>query len=280
MRGVRALVLTGFGINCEEEMAAAYRLAGAEADIVHLKDVFSGKACLFDYDILNFPGGFSFGDDLGAGRVLANRLKYKQCATGESFFEQLQRYIAEGKIIIGICNGFQALVTLGLLPGLAPEIQQEVALVSNDSGKFEDRWCHCVVPKYCTSPLLPKGALFDFPVRHGEGKLWVPHEETRELIIRKGLIALQYCTQEGGITEEYPHNPNGAWMSCAALTDPTGQVLGMMPHPEAYLSFYNHPQWPQRLREEPTAKDEGEGLSLFKHIVEHVRATLHTAVIT
>lgn len=267
---VRSLILSGFGINCEEEMCAAYKLAGANASIVHIKDIFSQKVSILDYDILNFPGGFSFGDDLGAGRVLANCLKYKRMLDGTLFFKELLTFLDSGKFILGICNGFQALVALGLLPGLSSTYEQQASLVANDCGKFEDRWCYCRVPNNVATSLLKSKLIKHLPVRHGEGKLVVRDPKVKQAIINQGLNAMQYCDRYGHPTDEYPYNPNGSFINCAALTNPTGQVLGMMPHPEAFLSIYNHPNWSYILRQNPNISNEGEGLQFFKRVVHHV----------
>jgi phosphoribosylformylglycinamidine synthase len=267
---VRSLVLTGFGINCEEEMAAAYRLAGADAEVAHINQVFSGETRLGDYQIMNLPGGFSFGDDLGSGKVLANKLKYRRLASGWSFSEELQRFLDEGGYVLGVCNGFQALVKMGLLPNVSGRTEQEVSLARNDSGRFEDRWVRCKVTGATRSPFLAGLDSIELPVRHGEGKLVIGRAELREEILRQGLNCLTYCGEDGQPASGYPANPNGSELACAGLTDTTGQVLGIMPHPEGYLSTYNHPDWPARKRAGPGLGDEGAGLGLFRNIVARV----------
>lgn len=271
MENVRALVLTGFGINCEEETRAAFTLAGATAEIVHLKDIFSGDKSIFDYDIIAFPGGFSFGDDLGAGRVLANFLRYRKLPSGKLFFDQLHEYLNSGKYILGICNGFQTLVSLGLLPGLDIHFEQEVSLFGNNSGKFEDRWVRCKIKEGPASEILGGGRVIDLPVRHAEGKLVVKDPKVAKEIVQKGLICMEYCDKGGVSTDEYPQNPNGSFMNCAALCNSTGQVIGMMPHPEAFLSIYNHPAWGQILRDNPEYPQDGEGLQLFTNMVQFLK---------
>jgi len=154
MKKVKALIITGFGINCEEEMAAAYRLAGAEAEIVHLNDIFLEKKSIHDFDIMNFPGGFSFGDDLGSGKVLSNKMKFKKLKSGKLFFDDIKDFLDEGKFIFGVCNGFQFLVKMGLLPNVNSNFEQEVTLTGNNSGKFEDRWIHIKVNAYSKFPFL------------------------------------------------------------------------------------------------------------------------------
>lgn len=271
MRKVKALAVTGFGINCEEEMAAAYRLAGAEVKICHLNDVFAGKISIQDFDILNFPGGFSYGDDLGSGKVLANRMKYKKMGSGRTLLEEIKTFLENGKFILGICNGFQFLVKMGLLPNTNVSFDQEVTLTRNNSSKYEDRWINLKKNPGSNSPFLKGIDVMPCPVRHGEGKLIIKNEVVKKEILKKNLNVLSYCDAEGKVTNEYPLNPNGADLDCAALTDLSGQVLGMMPHPEAFLSLYNHPNWGQLKRKNPNICEDGDGLKIFKNIVECIR---------
>ena len=270
MKTVKALIITGYGINCEEEMSAAYKLAGAETKIVHLNDIFLGKESIHNYDILNFPGGFSFGDDLGSGKVLANKMKFRKLKSGKLFLDDLKDFIAEGKYVFGICNGFQFLVKMGLLPDIAQNLEQEVTLTKNNSAKYEDRWVWCKVNQNSNSPFLKGIDKFEVPVRHGEGKLIIKNETIKNEIVRNNLNCISYCDADGNISSEYPQNPNGAELDCAALTNKSGQVLGMMPHPEAFLSLYNHPNWGQLKRENPTISEDGSGLKIFRNIVQYI----------
>ncbi len=267
---VKSLVVTGFGINCEEEMAAAYRLAGAEADIVHLNQIFKEKVSIHEYDILNFPGGFSFGDDLGSAKVLANKFKFKQMASGKRFIDEIERFLSDGHYITGVCNGFQALVKMGLLPNVGGSFEQEVTLTHNDSGKFEDRWVTCKVNPAGPSPFLKGIDLIDLPVRHGEGKLIIGSDAVREEILNQNLNCLTYADENGNPTAEYPMNPNGSELDCAGLSDSSGQVFGLMPHPEAFLSMYNHPDWGKRKVHGKVEDEKGEGLAVFVNIVKHI----------
>ncbi|WP_204378343.1 phosphoribosylformylglycinamidine synthase subunit PurQ [Hymenobacter lapidarius] len=275
---VRALILTGFGINCEEEFAAAYRMAGAEPTIVHLNQVLHGQVSIHDFDTLNFPGGFSFGDDLGSGVVLANKLRYRQTgANGRTLLDDIKQFIADGKFVLGICNGFQVLVKLGLLPNLSGEMTPEVTLTHNASGRYEDRWVTLRVNPKSHTPFLKGIDTLEVPVRHGEGRLVISDAAIQQRIETGGFNCLSYLDASGDGTDIYPFNPNGAALNCAGLTDPTGQVFGLMPHPEAFLSAYNHPDWARRRRQNPSATEEGEGLQIFKNIVEHIAHT-RTAV--
>ena len=270
MKPVRALVITGFGINCQDELAAAYRLAGGEADIVHFNELLSGLRPVRGYDVINFPGGFSFGDDLGAGKALANKMRFCKLSGGRTILEEIAGHIAAGGFVLGICNGFQIQVTSGLLPNVGGNFTQEVSLIVNDSGHFEDRWVHCRVAQPVRTPFLKDIGVIALPVRHKEGKLVVRDNAIRAAIREQGLCALRYCDAAGAVATEYPALPNGAEFSCAGLADPSGRVLGMMPHPEAYLSIYNHPDWSRR-RAAAGGTEAGEGLRLFQNIVEHIR---------
>lgn len=268
MNRPRALVITGFGINCEEELAAAYRLAGADARIVHLNEILSGAVSIHDYDAVNVPGGFSFGDDLGAGRVLATRIRHACLPHGRTLLEELIRFVEGGKRVLGICNGFQVLVKLGLLPNTTGRYEQEATLADNLSDRYEDRWIRVRV--HPTGPVAAMGLdpMFEVPVRHGEGRLVFRDETVRRAVVENGLNWWTYCTAEGVDATGFPENPNGSDLACAALSDPSGRVLGMMPHPEAFLSLYNHFDWPRRRRETPSGDEDGDGLRFFRRLVQ------------
>ncbi len=261
---VNVLVLCGLGINCEEETEAAYKLVGAKVQLCHINELFSGRINIHGFQIIHFPGGFSFGDHLGAGRVLASRIRSKKIlGSGACLIEDLLRFEKRGGFILGICNGFQVLVCLGLLPGNANESVARLALAPNEDGKFQDRWVHCRPnPQSPLAHLWPR-ELMSFPIRHGEGRLFVGDEGMKQELQTKGLIALTYTTSDGSVS-----NPNGSYLSCAALTNASGRVLGMMPHPEAYLSYLNHPDWPQDGQRDRTA----DGLEFFRNLVRHIKA--------
>jgi phosphoribosylformylglycinamidine synthase subunit PurQ / glutaminase len=270
MAAVRALVLTGYGINCEVEMAHGFKMAGAVPTIAHVRDLLDGLVDLHSFHILAFPGGFSFGDHLGSGRVLANELRQGP------IWAELEKFIADGKYIWGVCNGFQAMVKLGLLPGLMGFGTQEVTLMHNDSGRFEDRWAHLAVND--KSPCVYTKGLtrLYFPCRHGEGKLVAKDNRVMGKVLALGHVPLQYSQGEEGLpTEEYPANPNGSPMGIAALCDSTGRIFGMMPHPEACLDFTNHPYWTKLKIQAKRVGHEvptiGQGFMLFKNVVEDAR---------
>lgn len=267
---VKVLVLTGFGINCEEETAAAYQLAGAEAAIIHFNQVLVNGYSIHQYDILHFPGGFSFGDDLSSGKVMANKIRYKKLPNGKTLLEEIKTFLTEGKFVMGICNGFQMLVRLGLLPNTNLAFEQQSTLTHNDSAKYEDRWVYCKVNPYSESPFLKDIDVIPLPVRHGEGKLVFGNDTMRQIVKTKALNCLSYCLEDGSPVEGYPANPNGSELDCAGLCDPTAQVFGLMPHPEAFLSLYNHPNWGQLKRKNPAISEAGAGLKIFKNIVQHI----------
>ncbi|HMB45762.1 MAG TPA: phosphoribosylformylglycinamidine synthase I [Candidatus Methanoperedens sp.] len=255
----KVLVLTGYGINCDIETQHAFKLAGARAERVHINDLINGKERLSDYHILSFPGGFSFGDDIASGKVLANMVKY-------NIGEQIQEFIDSGKLILGICNGFQVMVKMGLLPGFNDDYAtQEVTLTYNDSGRFEDRWVHLKANKISKCVFTKGMENIYLPVRHGEGKFVAKNPQVLEKLKRGNHIVFQYVDTEGK-SAGYPHNPNGSVNNIAAICDKTGRVFGMMPHPEAFQHRTNHPGW---TREE--LPEEGAGIAIFRNAVEYVK---------
>jgi phosphoribosylformylglycinamidine (FGAM) synthase-like amidotransferase family enzyme len=267
---VRSIVITGYGTNCEVEMAHACRLAGSEVvDIVHIHELIHGEKRLDDYHFLNLPGGFLDGDDLGAAKAGANRIRYAKVAgKGERLYDQILRFIEAKNLILGVCNGFQLMVKLGLIPNLeGKEGSQEVTLTFNDSGRFEDRWVYLKINP--NSPcLFTKGMKGVYlPVRHGEGKFIPKDESVLNELERRGLIALQYSNETfSQPVMDYPLNPNGSMNAVAGISDETGRLMGMMPHPEAYHHRTNHPRW---TREE--LSEEGMGLAFFKNAVQYIR---------
>ena len=262
--GVRALVLTGYGINCDVETAHAFTMAevGAQADRVHVNDLLArngdSAVQLHDYDIFVLPGGFSFGDNIAAGRVLANKLKVYLAGA-------LTEFVQDGKLVLGICNGFQVLVKMGLLPATRALCgPQTVTVTYNDSGRFEDRWVYLEADRESPCVFTRRLKRLYLPVRHGEGKV-VPRD--KRLLARleaDHLIPLRYVAPDGGAAE-YPWNPNGSVADIAGMCDPTGRIFGLMPHPEAYLYRTNHPRW---TRERTPAV--GHGVALFRNGVEYV----------
>jgi len=268
---VRSIVITGNGTNCEMEMAHACRLAGSEVvDIVHISELLYGEKRLDDYDFLNLPGGFLDGDDLGSAKAGANRILHASVKSDtEKLREQFARFIKDGKLILGVCNGFQLMVKLGMLPAFdGKPFVQSVTLTHNDSGRFEDRWTWLKVNTASPCVFTKNLPGLYYPVRHGEGKLVVDSDATLERLHRENLIALQYSdAQHKEPVMTYPENPNGSIAAIAGLCDPTGRLFGLMPHPEAFLHRTNHPRW---TREE--LPEEGQGVALFKNAVDFIRS--------
>jgi phosphoribosylformylglycinamidine synthase subunit PurQ / glutaminase len=277
MKSIESLIITGYGINCEKEMAHACKKAGANSTIEHANDLLNGNVDITKYHLIAFPGGFSFADELGAGKAFANRLSFSH-QKGSSLKERLHQFIADGKCIIGICNGFQLLVKLGLLPNFKEaDSKQELSLTHNDSQKFESRWVnHRVLQTPCVfTQGLEKLYL---PVRHAEGKLVARHTEVIDNLFHNNQVVLQYADPHGNAAYSYPDNPNGSIQSIAGLCDETGRVFGMMAHPEAALYFTNHPHW-HRLREVAKRKgekipEEGDGNKIFINGIQYLRDNL------
>ena len=240
MTQVKALILTGFGLNCDHETALAFELAGAEPHRVHINSLVDGTVNLADFHVLAFGGGFSWGDDHGAGVIQAVKLK-------NHIGGDLLSFVDAGKLIIGICNGFQALVNLGLLPGLKRDYtQRAVAITYNDCGNFRDQWVHLTANP--ESPcVFTKGIdRADFPVRHGEGKFIADPDVVTSLQAEKQVV-FQYADETGNPANgTFPLNPNGSELDIAGICDPTGNIFGLMPHPEAYNHWTNHPDWTRR----------------------------------
>ena len=267
MSAPRVIVLAGLGINCERETAAAFRMAGANADILHINALCSDAARLHDAAVLAFPGGFSFGDHLGAGQALANRIRHRTLADGRTLLAHIASFVENGGYVLGVCNGFQVLTKLGLVPNIGGTCTQEVALAHNASGRFENRWCRLLPSS--EGPAAPFGALgaIELPSRHGEGRVVFRDAEIRQEVIARSLNWLTYAEADGCAATEFPGNPNGADLACAGLTDVSGRVLGLMPHPEAFVSLYTHYDWSGRLRTKPGTPDVGDGLHVMRILV-------------
>lgn len=272
-RKVRTIVISGNGTNCEMETAHACRVAGSdEVDIVHISELLYGEKRLDDYHFLNLPGGFLDGDDLGAAKAAANRiLNAKIKGKDEKLYDQLAGFIADGKLILGVCNGFQLMVKLGLLPGLDGDYsRQTVTLTFNDSGKFEDRWVYLKINE--NSPCVFTRGMrgIYLPVRHGEGKFIPADDDVLRRLHEKNIVVAQYSSGDySEPTMGYPLNPNGSIDGIAGICNETGRLFGLMPHPEAYLHYTNHPRW---TRED--LPEEGMGLAIFKNAIDFIRAEL------
>ena len=266
-RRVRVLVVTGLGLNCETETEVAFRMAGASPERVHLLDLLdrtSGRR-LGDYHVLAFVGGFAFGDHLGAGFVFANKIRYR-------LYDELLEFIGAGRLALGICNGFQTMVRLGLLPGLDGDYRTPRAtLAPNDRLGYRDAWVRVAFD--AASPCVwtrGLGAL-DLPSRHGEGKFLTESPELLDRLESQGQLAARYAGADGRPTEAWPANPNGSPRGVAGVCDPSGRLFGLMPHPDAYLYPFHHPHW-RRLARRGALPAEGAGVQLFRNGVDAAAA--------
>jgi phosphoribosylformylglycinamidine synthase subunit PurQ / glutaminase len=259
MNDPKVCVLRSAGTNCDQETAAAFKLAGAFPELLHINSLVSGKRMLDDFQILALPGGFSYGDDVASGKIFANELRFK-------LGEALRKFIADGKLIIGICNGFQILVKSGLLPN-GIESKQTTSLIINDSGKFEDRWVYLKPGGRCAWTRCLEKIIY-LPVAHGEGKFVALDKSVLNRLKKNQQIVFQYCDPQGKLSG-YPDNPNGSIENIAGICDETGRVLGLMPHPERHLLSAQHPRnWNLK------SKKDGDGLQIFRNGVKYVQDNL------
>lgn len=258
-----ALILKEHGTNCEEESQFAFERAGAKADIVHMEDLIRDKKKLSSYQILMFPGGFSYGDDTGSGMAWANRIR-------NNLWEEVLRFVEEDHLVLGVCNGFQVMVNLGLLPGLNGDYEPQVALTHNDSARYNDRWVD--LEFLGNSPWVKDIKQMSMPIAHGEGRFYTDVETLRR-VWDKGLVAARYMEGQMCDYQSLPANPNGSLDDIASITNGTGRLIGMMPHPERAIDFTHSPNWTfikeyfRRLGQEPPL--EGAGLKIFRNAVEY-----------
>ena len=260
------LVLTGFGLNCDNETAYAFELAGAVPKRVHINALIAGDVRLDDFQILAFGGGFSWGDDHGAGVIQALRLK-------TNIGDRLLDFVAAKKLIIGICNGFQTLVNLGLLPGIDGDYnRRSVAVTYNDCGNFRDQWVLLKINPDSACVFTQGIKTLELPVRHGEGKFYA-ESETLKTLTENQQVVLQYALPDGQRANGvFPHNPNGSLVDIAGICDVSGRIFGLMPHPEAYNHVTNHPDWTRKMEMQKRAgmrggSNRGEGIRIFENAV-------------
>jgi len=268
----RALVLTGYGINCDEDTKFAFEKAGGKAEVVHINDLIDGHKTLDDYQIFAFPGGFSYGDDTGSGNALANKIR-------NHLWDDVHSFITRDRLVIGICNGFQVMVNLGLLPAIDGEYgKRQVALVHNDSARYTDRWVDLDLNSEGTfgneSPWTRDITTLSLPIAHGEGKIYAS-PTTLELLNARKQVAGRYIQGDICRYQNLNANPNGSLENIAALQDETGRLLGMMPHPERAIDFLQLPNWAllkeQYKREKRLRPADGPGLKLFQNAVAYFR---------
>jgi phosphoribosylformylglycinamidine synthase subunit PurQ / glutaminase len=278
MKAARALILTGYGLNCDYETDYALKTAGAESQRTHINEVIESEqsapgSILSRFHLLVFGGGFSWADDHGAGVVLASKIKF-------NIGGQINKFIKDGKLVIGICNGFQSLVNLGLLPGFDNDYRaRKVALTANSSGNFIDSWVKLKINS--NSPcVFTKGiSHLDLPVRHGEGNFFATESDI-ERLFKNNQVVMQYAGDDGEPAGgRWPMNPNGSSRDIAGICDPTGRIFGLMPHPEAFHDMTNHPDWTRK--KESLSREgkgieswEGDGIRIFRNGVEFIRAEI------
>jgi phosphoribosylformylglycinamidine synthase len=254
----RAALLRTAGTNCDRETAVALDRAGARVSLVHVQELVDDPARLGEFDLAVIPGGFSYGDDVAAGRILGYELR-------QHVAPELRAFVERGGLVLGVCNGFQVLVDTGLLESPDAHGERALSLAANERGRFECRWITLrSEPSACT--WLTPGEVWPAPVAHGEGRLCVRDAAVLDELRAKGQIALRYVHADGSPARGYPDSPNGSIDDIAGLCDPTGRVLGLMPHPERNVSPWHHPRW---TRLAPRA--EGEGMSFYRRMVERAR---------
>ena len=270
MSTVDVLILTGFGLNCDNETAHAFELAGGTAHRVHINAVISGQVKLADYHILALGGGFSWGDDHGGGVIQAIKMK-------NHIGDDLLTFVEDGKLMIGICNGFQALVNMGLLPGLDQDYtRRNVSVTFNDCGNFRDQWVRLAANSNSPCVFTRGIESADYPVRHGEGK-FIADQTVVDALLNNDQVVLQYADQNGRPANgSFPSNPNGSMSDIAGICDATGRIFGLMPHPEGFNHFTNHPDWVRnfekmkRMGQKPDM-EKTVGIQLFKNGVDYIR---------
>lgn len=234
------------------ETAFAFQQAGAETSLVHISQLIRREKKLSDYQIMVVPGGFTYGDDLGAGRVLSNEIRLK-------LGEDIERFVASGCLIMGICNGFQVLVKAGVLPG--GESMHKLTLTTNDSGRFECRWVRLAVNGASRCVFTRGIERLYLPIAHGEGKIVAD-----AAVIDSLDAALYYTDEQGNRRAGYPHNPNGSMANIAGICDATGRIFALMPHPERHIRHSQHPRW-----QTGEGNGEGGGLKIFRNAVEWIK---------
>ena len=260
---IKVLILSGYGINCEEESKFAFEQVGAKADIIHVNDLISRKKKMDDYRILVFPGGFSYGDDTGSGNAFANRLR-------NHLWKEVEQFASNDNLAIGICNGFQIMVNLGLLPAISRYGKREVALMHNDSARYLDRWVDLEFSG--NSPWTKNIGTIPVPIAHGEGKFFAENHVLGQ-IREDNMVAARYVKGEICNYQNLEANPNGSIGDIAGITDKSGRLIGMMPHPERAISFTNLPNWPllkeKCKREGKKIPNEGPGMKIFRNALEY-----------
>lgn len=261
----RALILRAPGINCERETHHAFERAEAKSEYVHIQKLLAQPELLDQYSMLAVPGGFSYGDDISSGRVLAQEMKAR-------LGEPILKFVERGGLVLGICNGFQVLVRLGLLPCTKGTLEEEVTLTHNLSNHYECRWVTLKTNK-SRCVFLPEGLTLRWPAAHGEGRLIAKSPQAQQTLVDEGFAAVCYVDENGAATEQYPANPNGAPLGIAGLTNHTGRVLGVMPHPDRSYLPTHMPNWQSTQLQDGGLPLDGDGMVLFREMVQVAKAS-------
>ncbi len=264
MSAPKILVLRAPGINCERETHHAFARAGGSPEFVHIQQLLNKPTLLDEFRAIAVPGGFAYGDDISSGRVLAQEMKHK-------LGDRILQFVDRGGLVLGICNGFQVLVRLGLLPCTQHKLEEEVTLTHNLSNHYECRWVTLQTQK-SRCVFLPAGLTLRWPAAHGEGRLIARDAGLQKLLLDEGYAALLYVDDHGKPTEVYPQNPNGAPLGFAGLTNKTGRVLGMMPHPDRSYLPTHMPNWRRTLLERGELPLDGDGMVVFRELVKVAKA--------
>jgi len=265
----KVLVLTGYGINCDDETAFAFIRAGAHADIVHINDLIANRAMLESYQIFAFPGGFSYGDDTGSGKALANRIK-------NNLMDEMRGFMSRDTLMLGLCNGFQVMVNLGIVPALAGFTGvTEAALEHNTTNRYQCRWVDLLIEKSSPSVFTKGMDRLHIPVAHGEGNFFA-EQHVLDDMEKNNLVCIRYIKPDGSrARKEFPYNPNGSVNDIAAVCDRSGRIMGMMPHPERGMFFYQRDDWTylkeKLVREGGDIPEEADGFKIFKNAVGYFK---------
>lgn len=259
MPAPRVLILRAPGTNCDHETDFAFRRAGGQTELVHINRLLDGPQLVSQYEVLCLPGGFSYGDDIAAGRILANQIRHHLRDTVEAFK-------AAGKLVLGICNGFQILIKSGVLLREEPDSTSQATLTWNDSGRFECRWVNLVTTQSNCVFLQGVERIY-LPIAHAEGKFVARDDNVLCQLAQHGQLALRYCGEDGASSDQvlpFPLNPNGSMANVAGICDESGHVFGLMPHPERHIERTQHPRWTRGEGQSP-----GDGLALFENAVRY-----------
>lgn len=263
-----ALILTGYGINCDDETAYAFEKAGAVSKVIHINDIIDSPRILQNFQIFTVPGGFSYGDDAGSGKALANKIK-------NNLMQEFQSFLENDTLMLGICNGFQVIVNLGIVPAINNSLgEAEVSLEYNRTFRYECRWVDLAVEN--TNSIFTKGITkLRIPVAHGEGNFYAPDNILKQLESNNHIV-MRYVRPDGNPANgEFPYNPNGSMNDIASICDKTGRVMGMMPHPERNIFFTQQDNWTylkeKAERENVKISDQSDGFQIFQNAVDYFK---------